>query len=621
MPVISPPIIKILSDLDIDLMDVDNNKDYLRAVIEATNMLSITNPSDKRIPILQKEVKRVRDVIKNVQTSSRKKYKITKKTIAPQKLLSPSKLAPTKGGGEGGDLLVIKEKVVAIEALLGEQYKLQEENAKDAKQEAEKKRRSLKERLLEGSGKVWDGIKKATGTVLKPFQSVWENIIGFIKKIILGRILFKILEWTSDPKNEGKIESIFKFLGDWWPALLAAYLVFGNGLSKFVIGLTGKLVVLGAKLVAKVIPALIKAAAAMGPWGAAALGVGAVVTGAVLGAKALDGDFSNKERTDEEKEADKEKADSVMDMGTLSMNKGGPVPGTGNTDTVPAMLTPGEFVMSKGAVQRYGVSALEGMNAAAGGTNRPTLMGRYNEGGKVQTMSEKLGHTRGVVTDPDEKKAQEDYMLNWVNKERTEFLGLPPLDKLTYADGVELTKEMGADLHRVKEESHTDLDFDNMVKTTTRSKTAGGKTIFEGSMGILTEEDKQQYLASNPGARMMLEFQDQMELAALGADISASAKMNGGGLVQGFQGGGSVGRVKFTGEQLKKLVKNGSTKKIPTITPPSTKPKVTVVNQPGTEEVDASQAQLPAGGNREIPPFDATVIRSSHKMEVLGISI
>ena len=108
MPVISPPIIKILSDLDIDLMDVDNNKDYLRAVIEATNMLSITNPSDRRIPILQKEVKRVRDVIKNVQTSSRKKYKITKKTIAPQKLLSPSKLAPTKGGGEGGDLLVIK---------------------------------------------------------------------------------------------------------------------------------------------------------------------------------------------------------------------------------------------------------------------------------------------------------------------------------------------------------------------------------------------------------------------------------------------------------------------------------------------------------------------------------
>ena len=61
MAVISPPILKILSDLDIDLMDVDSDMDYLRALMEATNSLTISNPSDRRIPILQKEVKRVRD--------------------------------------------------------------------------------------------------------------------------------------------------------------------------------------------------------------------------------------------------------------------------------------------------------------------------------------------------------------------------------------------------------------------------------------------------------------------------------------------------------------------------------------------------------------------------------
>ena len=107
----------------------------------------------------------------------------------------------------------------------------------------------------------------------------------------------------------------------------------------------------------------------------------------------------------------------------------------------------------------------------------------------------------------------------------------------------------------------------------------------------------------------------------MGDSISMSAKKSagyrGGGLVQGFQGGGSV---KFTGEQLKKLVKNGSTKKIPEISPPITAPKVTVINQPGTEQADASQAQIPPQGNREIPSFDATLIRSSHKMDVLGIS-
>ncbi len=52
----------------------------------------------------------------------------------------------------------------------------------------------------------------------------------------------------------------------------------------------------------------------------------------------------------------------------------GEVDGPGGTDKVPAMLTAGEFVMSRGAVQKYGVKALEGMNAAGGGTNLPKIV-------------------------------------------------------------------------------------------------------------------------------------------------------------------------------------------------------------------------------------------------------
>jgi hypothetical protein len=56
------------------------------------------------------------------------------------------------------------------------------------------------------------------------------------------------------------------------------------------------------------------------------------------------------------------------------MMNGGIVPGGGpNKDTVPAMLAPGEFVMSRGAVQKYGAGMLGSMNAAAGGTNRPDV--------------------------------------------------------------------------------------------------------------------------------------------------------------------------------------------------------------------------------------------------------
>ena len=592
--------VKILLDLGIDLDNLSSEENYLSALMEGAAAIesATKGKGDGRSAILREEVIRVRKGRKAADPNFKQRgqsFKITKKNISAQKLLTSSKEAKAQTEG-GGDLLVIKEKVVAIEALLGEQYKLQEENAKDAKQEAEKKRRSLKERLLEGSGKVFDGVKKATNTVLKPFKSVWENIIGFIKKIILGRVLMNILEWTSDPKNAGKIDSIFKFLGDWWPALLAAYLVFGNGLSKFVIGLTGKLVVLGAKLVATVIPALIKAAAAMGPWGVAALGV-AAVGGVVLGAKALDGDFSNKERTDEEKEADKEKADSAMDMGVLSMNKGGTVPGSGNTDTVPAMLTPGEFVMSKGAVQKYGSDTLAGMNAAAGGTNKPTLMGGYNEGGFANITNTETTSSSDSYGNFSVGKR---YVAPGEAKERIAEMGMPSMELM---DGTVIPDfgKMGGE----KVTQGLQLTRDIMVENG-----ASPERIAQLDEVMAMPDAQPESIALMINRLVPGSMENTM--MNVGDSITSSARMNGGGLVQGFQGGGQVRRVQMGATSIKK---------IPEISPPITKPKVTVVNQPGTEEVDASQAQLPAGGNREIPPFDATVIRSSHKMEVLGISI
>jgi hypothetical protein len=42
---------------------------------------------------------------------------------------------------------------------------------------------------------------------------------------------------------------------------------------------------------------------------------------------------------------------------------GGSIPGSGSGDTVPAMLTPGEFVITKGAVQHYGVGLMHLINA------------------------------------------------------------------------------------------------------------------------------------------------------------------------------------------------------------------------------------------------------------------
>ena len=51
-----------------------------------------------------------------------------------------------------------------------------------------------------------------------------------------------------------------------------------------------------------------------------------------------------------------------------NFNSGGGVPGAGNTDTVPAMLTPGEFVMRKSAVQKYGLGFMRAINSSGPST-------------------------------------------------------------------------------------------------------------------------------------------------------------------------------------------------------------------------------------------------------------
>ena len=74
-------------------------------------------------------------------------------------------------------------------------------------------------------------------------------------------------------------------------------------------------------------------------------------------------------------------------------NRGGLVPGTGNSDTVPAVLTPGEFVIRKSAVQAFGADRLAGIN-------------KYAKGGAVASVDLKKtidGDSLGINFTPAEE--------------------------------------------------------------------------------------------------------------------------------------------------------------------------------------------------------------------------
>ena len=305
---------------------------------------------------------------------------------------------PGGGGSLKGILGDIASTMSGIVTTLQDQNKLDARAAADQRKEDEKKKRSLKESAIEG---VKGTIKKAADAVTKPFISLWDQVIGFITTIFTGRIAIKLWEWFSDPANTEKVTSIFRFLKDWWPAIVAGLIAFASpllGPVGVIAGITA-LVIWGVSKIQDAIKSI--------------FGFGKAIDSELKsGSKQNEkdmlaaGDNANKGMEDQIKkgqqgqpEVSPKQTDSKASEGQ-NFNKGGQVPGKGDKDTVPAMLTPGEFVMSKGAVNKFGAGTLAGMNAAGGGSNSATMNG---EG----LMGFRGG---GVVPGDDEEKKPQGLM-------------------------------------------------------------------------------------------------------------------------------------------------------------------------------------------------------------------
>jgi len=520
-------------------------------------------------------------------------------------------------------LKAIAESIDRIKDSLTGQSKVQEDAVEDARKSDEEKDAKKAESGLE---KLVGPVKAAGEKILAPVKGIFGQVWDFIKTIFLGRIAFKLFEWFSNPANTDKITSIFKFIADWWPVLLAGIMAFLPGLLG-----PGGLILGTIALLAWGVPKIINAVKSIFGFGkdidkelkTGSDGLNKDINN-IGKDNNLDKDIPSDAQGDPSKASTPPELSGAQDSQTQvqNLNKGGEVQGSGDKDTVPAMLTPGEFVMSKGAVEQYGVNTLEGMNAAAGGTNIPTMQ---KGGGKGMNLGVPRfsggGKAAGVVTDPKERQQQEAYMLKYVNEERA-MQGMEPLNNLTYAPGVELTKMMGPG-PRTKETSDTFTDLDRGIETTSTSKTVDGKTTFGASMRQTTEEDRQKFFAENPHAAQLVNLKNQIELDNLGGDISASARMNGGGLVPAFAGGGIVGRLKNAGAnvlgkakaQISKLQKP----RVDHIHPPADPVSNAGASQVAQSSSDAATASTePAPG---IPNFDASTMRSQSKIRTLGVSV
>ena len=111
-----------------------------------------------------------------------------------------------------GLLESILKNVIGIKALLQKRIDITKSIRDIERKNLQKQRRKAKEDRLEQDKKGQNFLKKLKGAA--PRLSVFDAIFNWIKNVIFGRILVKILDWMGDPKNKKKLQSLGRFLKD-----------------------------------------------------------------------------------------------------------------------------------------------------------------------------------------------------------------------------------------------------------------------------------------------------------------------------------------------------------------------------------------------------------------------
>jgi GH24 family phage-related lysozyme (muramidase) len=261
--------------------------------------------------------------------------------------------------GENLDLIGVSDGIDAIRKQLEEDYKLDQKSKEKDRKKRERDARAKKEGDLEGP-KLLGNLKKTAENVIKPVKNIFDRVLKFLATILFGNAMMKIIDWFSDEKNKEKVGAITGFLEKTWPALLTAFVLFGTSFGRVVSSLLG----MSLRFIPKVLAATARLAI-KNPLAAVAVG-GIALAGGLYAANQLN--QPEEEQTEQ-----------------TNLSGGGFAPK--GTDIVPAMLTPGEFVMSRGAVDAFGSDFMKSINAAGGGTNQPTTS-YFSAGGLVKGAPE-----------------------------------------------------------------------------------------------------------------------------------------------------------------------------------------------------------------------------------------
>ena len=353
--------------------------------------------------------------------------------------------------GTNQDVMDIKKTLSSILETLKAQDKFEYEKFLDTQRRNENARRRKRETTLEDVGKKGlNLIDRGVKRVLSPITNIFSSILNGFIALVGGKLLQGLVNVLLNPAVQSIILGITGFVERFFPIIVGAVGGVVGGIARFLneMGILEPLLYgIGAFLLAS--PAINLAGSPFGPTRVGRLGSFKTAgrfkkMGMVFNPKLLGRVLRPK-----------------------GFNKGGIVPGRGNTDSVPAMLTPGEVVISKPAVEKFGAINLLNLNREAGTSSKPKIkrgITYANEGAVIMpNISEMLGAVIGSLKElenSDLHKALSDPNIPETLRDFSESLAIPKDQQIKAAQGLTNTvfNRIGRGI--------TSSDFSNKLMTT-----------------------------------------------------------------------------------------------------------------------------------------------------------
>ena len=309
-----------------------------------------------------------RDLAAAVEINSRK-ITILKNIIQAQQIQTGVMLASLSGQTIDKNIMDIKETMSSILATLVAQEKFEMKQFLDMQRRTENLRRKTREDTLETDSKGMKILKSSVNKIVRPVQGIFQRIFQFFFAILGGRFLVGLLNFFGNPKNSALVNGIARFIEGNFGLILGGVAAAGLGLLTLGTALSTATAILRA--------------------GQLLLAIGPSITGAASGViQKFGGTGAGKLVTQSRI------GQNILQL-FLRRRTGGIVPGSGSNDTVPALLTPGEVVISKPAAQKFGISNLLAINAAAGAKSIPQVNNNIiyaNEGGIIPSGFPNMGN-------------------------------------------------------------------------------------------------------------------------------------------------------------------------------------------------------------------------------------